>query len=108
MIAAGDLRQRVAVERATTVQDAHSQPIETWAEDARSWAAIEPLQGREFFSGRTVLGDTSARIRMRYRTGLLKTDRIKDMGTGDVWEIEAILDVDSGRRELEIMAVRRG
>lgn len=104
----GDLRQRIKIERATVVQDAHNQEIETWTELARSWAFIEPLQGREFFEGRTVLGDTSARIKMRYRTDLRKTDRIVDLETSDVWEAEAILDVDSRRRELEIVAVRRG
>lgn len=107
-VRAGDLRQRVKIERATVVQDAHNQEIETWAELAESWAFIEPLQGREFFDGRTVLGDTSARIRMRYRTDLKKTDRIVDLETNDVWEIEAVLDVDSRRRELAIMAVHRG
>ena len=51
---AGRLDQRVTLERFTTTTDDWGGPIEAWAPLATVWAAVEPLNGREFIAAMAV------------------------------------------------------
>ena len=98
---AGRLDQRVTIERLTYVEDPMGGGIETWAPLATVWAAVEPLNGREFFAASTTLSETTTRIRIRYRAGLTVVDRINHGGT--LYDIQAIINPRSGDRELVLM-----
>lgn len=99
---AGRLDQRVTIERATEGQDEWGQPMpETWAPIATVWAAVEPLNGREFFAASTTVAEVETRIRIRYRPGLSVTDRINHEGA--LHNIQTVINPRSGNRELVLM-----
>jgi len=92
---AGRLRHRVSIERISHVQDATTGAVvETWAEIAKVWAAVEPLSAREFVQSAAGQSEVTARITIRTRD-ILATDRIIYRGT--VYNIRGVLaDKDSG------------
>lgn len=98
---AGDLTQRVTVERFTTTTDSWGQPIETWAPLFTCWASVEPLVGREYIAAQAAQSEVTARIRMRYRPGLTSQDRV--IHEGSTYGIESVIDYRSQHRELVLM-----
>lgn len=98
---AGQLDQRVTVERFTSTEDELGQPIETWAPLFPCWAAVEPLTGREYLAAQAAVSEVTARIRMRFRPWMTSQDRVIHDGT--VYQIESLIDVRSGNRELVLM-----
>ena len=98
---AGDLDQRVTVERFTSTQDELGQPIESWAPLFSCWAAVEPLVGREYLAAQAAVSEVTARIRMRFRPWMTAQDRVIHNGT--TYGIESLIDVRSDHRELVLM-----
>ncbi len=98
---AGDLRHKVTIQQKTTTKDTEGIPSETWPDFATVWAAIEPLQGREFFSAQAVNAQVTTRIRIRYRAGITPTMRVS-YGTR-IFDIQVVIDVEERHRELQLM-----
>jgi SPP1 family predicted phage head-tail adaptor len=99
---AGRLDQRVTIERQGTGYDAWGQPLPgVWEPVATVWAAVEPLNGREFFAASAVQSEVSTRIRIRYRPGLSPVDRVNHEGR--VHDILTIINPRSANRELVLM-----
>ena len=98
---AGQLDQRVTVERYTSTEDELGQPIESWAPLFTCWAAVEPLTGREYLAAQAAVSEVTARIRMRFRPWMTNTDRVIHNGT--TYGIESLIDVRSDHRELVLM-----
>ena len=98
---AGQLDQRVTVERFTSTQDELGQPIEAWAPLFTCWAAVEPLTGREYLAAQAAVSEVTARIRMRFRPWMTAQDRVIHNGT--TYGIESLVDVRSDHRELVLM-----
>lgn len=97
----GELRHRVTIEEKTVTKDSYGGEEVTWSEVATVWAAVEPLQGREFLDGRRLEAEISTRIRMRYRSGVLPGMRVT---WGDhTYDVEAVIEHESRRRELRLM-----
>lgn len=65
---AGQLRKRVVIERPADppTQDAFGAVVETWVEHGTRSAAVEPLQGNEFFAAQQTQAAVDYRIRFRY------------------------------------------
>jgi SPP1 family predicted phage head-tail adaptor len=101
MLDSGKLRHRVSIERVSYVQDATTGAmVETWAEIAKVWAAVEPLSAREFVQSAAGQSEVTARITIRARE-ILATDRIIHRGT--VYNIRGVLaDKDSGLEYLTL------
>jgi SPP1 family predicted phage head-tail adaptor len=98
---AGDLDQRVTVERQQGGFDELGQPINDWLPIVTTWAAVEPLVGREYLAAAALVAEITARVRMRFRPGITSRDRIIHDGT--VYGITSVADVHSSRRELHLM-----
>lgn len=103
---AGQLDQRVTVERFTATYDELGQPIETWAPLFSCWAAVEPLTGREYLAAAAAVSEVTAKIRMRFRPWMTSQDRVIHGGT--VYQIESVIDVRSANRELVLMCKALG
>lgn len=97
----GRLDQRVTLERFTSDVDEIGQPIEAWTPYATVWAAVEPLNGREFIAAQAGQSEVATRIRMRYRQGVLPPDRI--VHDGKFYDITAVINPKSGNVELVLM-----
>ena len=98
---AGQLDQRVTVERFSSTEDELGQPIEAWAPLFTCWAAVEPLTGREYIAAQAAVSEVTAKIRMRFRPWMTAEDRVIHEGT--TYGIESVIDVRSANRELHLM-----
>ena len=99
---AGDLDQRVTVERLQGGFDELGQPLpDTWAPLFTCWAAVEPLVGREYIAAQAAQSEVTARIRMRFRPWMTAQDRV--IHDGKTYNIVSVIDVRSGHRELVLM-----
>ena len=97
---AGHLDQRVTIERLVETVDKYGDSTSEWVTLATVWAAVEPLVGREFMAALQVQASVSTRIRMRYRPGVLATDRV--IHEGRAYSVTSVIDVRSGGRELQL------
>lgn len=73
----GTLNKRVKIQTKTISQGTTGEFIETWADTATRWAAIEPLEGREYWQAQQLNTETTAKITIRHYPGLTTVNRIK-------------------------------
>lgn len=102
---AGDLRHRVTLQKRVQGFDPIGQPIEGWDDVATVWAAVEPLRGREYLAAGAMQSSVEVRIRMRYRPGITSAMRVAF--DGDVYDIKAVIEVNTRREELQLMCTKQ-
>lgn len=102
---AGTLRHRVTLQTVTETRDADGGVVESWADTATLWAAVEPLRGREYFSAKALQAEVTTRIRLRYRAGVVPKQRVtwSDAGTTHTYDVLEVIEPDTRRRELALM-----
>ena len=103
MISAGDLNQRVTIERATESQTGTGQPLRTWA----TWLAgvpvkVESVTGGETVRGRQVSANATTLFTCRYVAGVTTQMRLRYEGR--TLGIVRAGDPYGDRRELRIEA----
>lgn len=64
-------------------------------------ASVEPVQGREYFSGAFQMGENVTRIRIRYREGVTNKMRVK-YGKR-LFDVESVIDSFEQHRELQLI-----
>nr|DAY00159.1 MAG TPA: Putative head tail adaptor [Caudoviricetes sp.] len=74
---------------------------EIWRNVATVRASIEPIQGREYFSGPFQMGENIIRVRIRYREGITNKMRLK-YGKR-VLDIYSVIDSREEHKELQLM-----
>lgn len=101
---AGDLDQRVTVERKTAgAVDDWGQPIpDAWTPLGTVWAAVEPLAGREYIAAQAAQSEVTARIRIRWRPDV--DSQVRVVHRGKQYDVQAVIEPRSERRELILMA----
>ena len=95
------LRHAVSLQRNVTVQDAYGQKVEQWQTIASVWAGVEPSKGREWFAAQQINATTVAMVLIRHRADVDTTCRV--LHDDVVYDIEAVIDPDTRRRELQLM-----
>lgn len=99
---AGQLDQRVTIERKQGGFDALGQPLpDAWQPLCETWAAVEPLVGREYLAAQSLVSEVTAKIRMRWRPWITADDRV--IHDGKAYSIQSLIDIRSSRRELVLM-----
>ena len=98
---AGQLDQRVTVERLEQTQNEFGEMVQAWATLFTTWAAVEPLAGREWIAAAAAQSEVTTRVRMRFRPGLTSADRVTH--EGKVLNIVSVIDYRSAHRELVLM-----
>ncbi len=105
---AGKLRHRIDFQKAGAVQDPISgEMLSGWA---TVWekvpASVTPLSARDFIAAQAAQSEASARIVIRYRSGVLPTMRI--IYRGEVYDIKgpALPDPESGLEYLTILVAK--
>ena len=108
---AGQMRNRVTIQRATETADTYGQPVITWADWETRWARITPLRGTERVQALQLDASLTHKI-MVYRDSKTKQIapalyRIKygkrANGTTDrILDINAIINVREQNAELEL------
>ena len=103
---AGTLDQRIELQELVQGFDDYGQPLSAWQTVLSSWAAVEPLQGREYLAAMQNQSETTIRVRLRYRPGVKSAMRVKH-GTA-LYGIQSVIDVKSKGRELVLMCKASG
>lgn len=96
---AGQLSERIELQRATRTDDGYGGYAETWATYATVWAQVRPLSGRERYHAQQIEAEASYRVTIRYRADVLDSDRI-------VWRGQNLnirFRADAGPREPYLM-----
>lgn len=101
MINAGRLRKRVTIQQSSLAGNTYGEQTKTWTTFKQVWAAVEPLQGREFWAGQQVQNETTYRVRIRYLAGVVPQMRIL-YGT-KVLNIQQIINPQERNIELQLM-----
>lgn len=87
---AGKLRHRVTLQARSMTQDPNTGAmVEGWADTDTVWASVEPLSVREFIAAQSSQSEVSARIVIRYRSGIDATMRI--LHRDKIYNIEGVL-----------------
>lgn len=103
---AGLLRHRLQFQSLLRHLDTAGDTVEEWITDFEVWGSVEPLSVREFLASQAMQSQVSARITVRYRPGIVPTQRI--VFRGKVYNIAGALpDKDSGL-EFLTLAVSEG
>lgn len=98
---AGELDQRVTLQRREQGEDEAGQPFDDWVNVATVWAAVRPLRANDLIRANAITNIMDAKVVLRYRPGITSAMKVQH-GT-DTYSIESVIDVKSGRRELELL-----
>ena len=101
---AQDLNTRIALQRATYVQNEVGEMIPTWSNYAEAFARFEPLLGRVFFQAAMTVSEAQAKVTMRWLPGIDPADRI--VVRGENWNIVSVQNIAYRNRELLIYVKR--
>lgn len=97
----GNLRHRVTIQHKVLDKDEDGLAVEEWRPLAEVWAAVEPLQGREFWQAKAVQSESTIRVKTRYRLGITTAMRVLH---GDrVLDIESVVDPEEKHVELHLL-----
>lgn len=98
---AGNLRDYITIQSLTTGQDAYGGVTETWGTFVSVWAEVQYLTGNELWRAQQANSEARGKVRIRYRSDIKPTMRIKH---GDVYlDILTVLPLDNKSRELELL-----
>ena len=101
---AGMLNKRITIQELTAgspTQDTFGQPSESWTTFSEVWAAVEPIQGREFWAQQQVQSEVTVRIRLRYLEGV--TTQMRVSYAGKIYAIESVIDPKERHAEMQLM-----
>ena len=102
---AGDLRHRIELQHKVTPRDPvtleYGEP--EWQLFAKVWAQVAPLSARDLLAAQAAQSEATARMVIRYRSGVLPTMRI--LYRDEVYSIEGppLEDQKSGLEYLTIL-----
>jgi SPP1 family predicted phage head-tail adaptor len=106
-LAAGRLSHRVTLQQPVQTRDETTgEVLETYADVADVWAAIEPLSAREFIQSAALQAQVVARITIRYRSDVQSTWRVVD--GAKIYKIEGVLEDKESGLEYLTLPVSRG
>lgn len=100
---AGTLRHRVTIQQKAVTRDSYGAEVVTWQDVATTWGAVEPLSGREYLAALQTQAEVTTRIRLRYRSDVTLQPEMRATWTGHVYDILAIVEVETRQREVHLM-----
>lgn len=99
------LNHRITIERPSTVKDAIGQPVEGWepvdSGDGKIWANVRYLNGVETIKAGAEMSIAKASIRVRYRTDLDASMRVRYGAT--TFKVNAVLPDEVGRWHVDLV-----
>lgn len=103
MVRAGRFDKVITLQRILAKSNNYGSVKRDWEDVKTIRASIEPLQGREYFSGPFQLGENITRIRIRYQPDL-KIDRKMRVKYGkQIFDIYSVIDSKERHEELQLM-----
>jgi len=75
---AGRLRHRIAIQKQVTTQNEYGEATKSFVDAYTSISAsIDPINGKEFFSGDKYNSEVSHKVTIRYKSGVLPKMRVE-------------------------------
>lgn len=74
-----------------------------WEDVKTVRASIEPIQGREYFSGAFAIGETMIRVRIRYQPDIEINRKMRIKYGNRILKIENVIDSKERHEELQLM-----
>lgn len=107
MVRIGTLRHRIRLQEnklEAVDRDLSGGKVDNWTDVVTVWGEVQELSGREFLASRELHAEITARIFIRYRSGLepLRWRAVHDT-TGRTYDIHHIIDRAGRRRTLELL-----
>ena len=100
----GRMNKRIIIQQEVVgnpPQDAYGVPNTTWGTFATVWAAVEPLQGREFWAQQQVQSEITTRVRIRYLAGV--TSKMRILYGSRILNIKSPIDPKERHAEMQLM-----
>lgn len=97
---AGELNERVTIQRRSSTRDAMGGQIETWQVRATLWARVQPMSAGEQYRRQQIQAKADWKVTIRYNGDVLPSDRLS--WRGRTFEIKGILNPDMRRRFLDL------
>jgi len=98
-VKAGRLRHRVTIQQRDTSSTWETE--DSWTTYATVWGAIEPIRGREFWDASKVNSEVTARITIRYRSGI--TSMMRAVANSKTYGIVAVIPDERNAVQLQLM-----
>ena len=92
----GKLNKRITFQ----LQDLDSED-EEWEDIATTWASINPISGKEYYSAETINSDLTHKIRLRYRKGITPDMRV--LYNGRIFYIVSVINEFERNSTLQLM-----
>ncbi len=102
MTTTGSMRERVEIQRATTLSDGAGGNSRFWVKLITVWAEVLPLQGKEAVLNESLQGVQAYRVMIRHRPTVIVQDRL--LWRGALLNIISTGDPDGRRTWTEILA----
>ena len=74
---AGQLNKRITIQSRTVTTAADGSQTEAWTDDATVWVQFMQATSREFMAAQQVNGNITHVLKMRYRSGVTASHRLK-------------------------------
>lgn len=97
---AGELRERVAIQRVTTTRDAIGGLIESWSTLTTVYARVQEMSAGEQYRRQQIQASASHKITVRYLNTIAPSDRI--VWRERTFQIRGITNPDMRRRFLDL------
>lgn len=102
---AGKLRHRIEIQHKITLRDPSTGNFlePAWVEFAKVWASVEDSSARDLVAAKAAKSQTTGRMVIRYRPGVLPTMRI--LYRSEIYSIEGppLTDKESGLEYLTLL-----
>lgn len=99
----GRLGQRVTIQQQATSLNSVGENVGAWSDLVTVWAQAQPIRGREYFASGAEQQVADVRFRIRYRSGITPSMRIRWRGV--LHDIVDVIDVEGRRSVLELMTI---
>ena len=101
---AGQLRHRIDIQVALNSRDSYGASTQEWVTFLSGIrASVEPLSGKEFFAAQKVDTEITHSIKIRYRTGIKPSMRVKYGAR--YFDIKSVINIKEECKDMHLMCV---
>ncbi|MEG7522335.1 MAG: phage head closure protein [Chromatiales bacterium] len=102
---AGRYRHQITLQVKSATRDAIGGEVEVWTAFVNRYAAVEPLNGREYFTAKQELNDVTSRIRLRFDRQLSTLSPVNHrvVWGARIFDIESVINHNEADREIILM-----
>lgn len=98
----GELKHKIDIQQKSNTKDSEAVVNDSWPNFYSGvWSAIEPNDGREYFSSQAFNSEITTLIKIRFLPGITSSMRIAK-GT-KIYDIQYVIDYKEQHRELHLM-----